>query len=546
MENRKTLLIISFLTLIGAGMGFATRAAAGPAWAKLGIDGDTFGAIMGYGFLGFGFVIFFGGILVEYMGYKKLLGISILLHLISAVLILVAPSMHAGWVESIGEAEATANLTNLLMYSVLLFSICQGLYEAVINPLVGQLYPENQTHYLNILHAGWPGGIIVGGLLAFCFQNDTAYFPEIEWHYMLSSYSLVLIAMTAMMLKQPFPETTKSKSSVSLGVLFSCFLSIPFLVLIVAHALIGSMELGVDSMQTRLMERLVENSVSVLIYTSALMFILRFFAGPIVHKINPIGLLFISSLFAIVGLLWLGSEIETAVIIFAAATVYSLGKAFLWPTMLAIAGERYPQSGAIAMSTLGAAGMISVGFVGSAMIANQQTTTMNDVLKKNNPTVYARYANEIDGELIPTMTQAAMEYDAAADDATLREKKREIILSAAREDVKGDLSDSIIAEDGIAITKAFNTGGRAALTNTSILPVGMAICFLGLLVYYKSIGGYKVLTLDDGGGDGGEDELGSDAPTDDADPLAVTTVEEGAEECCGGDEEGGAEGGGGG
>ncbi len=131
----------------------------------------------------------------------------------------------------------------------------------------------------------------------------------------------------------------------------------------------------------------------------------------------------------------------------------------------------------------------------------------------------------------------------------LTENKVEILgnpIPKQGEDVKGDLSDSIIAEDGIAITKAFNTGGRAALTNTSILPVGMAICFLGLLVYYKSIGGYKVLTLDDGGGDGGEDELGSDAPTDDADPLAVTTVEEGAEECCGGDEEGGAEGGGGG
>jgi hypothetical protein len=543
MENRKTLLIISFLTLIGAGVGFATRAAAGPAWAAMGIDNDTFGAIMGYGFLGFGFVIFFGGILVEYMGYKKLLGISILLHFVSAVLILAAPYMYDGWEASVGPEVATTNLTNLLMYSVLLFSICQGLYEAVINPLVGQLYPENQTHYLNILHAGWPGGIIVGGVLAFCFQNDTAWIAEIEWHYILASYSVVLIGMTVMMLKQPFPETTKSKNSVSLGVLFSCFLSVPFLVLIVAHALIGSMELGVDSMQTRLMERLVENSVSVLIYTSALMFILRFFAGPIVHRINPIGLLFISSLFAIAGLLWLGSEIESALIIFAAATVYSLGKAFLWPTMLAIAGERYPQSGAIAMSTLGAAGMISVGFVGSAMIANQQTTTMNNTLQKNASEVYARYADD-DGALIPTMTQAAMEYDAAADDSELRAKKLAIVLGAARKDVQDDLPDNIAA-DGDAITKAFNTGGRTALTNTSILPVGMAICFLGLLVYYKSIGGYKVLTLDGGNGNDGEDEPSSDAPTDDTDPLAVTTVEEGAEECCGGDEAGeGGDGGG--
>ena len=142
------------------------------------------------------------------------------------------------------------------------------------------------------------------------------------------------------------------------------------------------------------------------------------------------------------------------------------------------------------------------------------------------------------------MTQAAMEYDAAADDSELRAKKLAIVLGAARKDVQDDLPDNIAA-DGDAITKAFNTGGRTALTNTSILPVGMAICFLCLLVYYKSIGGYKVLTLDGGNGTDGEDEPSSDAPTDDTDPLAVTTVEEGAEECCGGDEAGeGGDGGG--
>ena len=548
MDNRKTLLIASFLTLVAAGMGFATRGAAGPAWAAMGIDNDTFGAIMGYGFLGFGFVIFFGGIIVEFLGYKKLLLISVVLHFISAGMILAVPSMYAGWVEN-SSAEATNNVISLLKYSVLLFSICAGLYEAVINPLVGQLYPENQTHYLNILHAGWPGGIIIGGVLAACFQNETAWIAEIDWQYALSSYSLVLVGLTFIILKQQFPDTVASKSNASFGVLFSCFLSIPFLVLIVAHALIGSMELGVDSMQTRLMERLVENSVSVLIYTSLLMFVLRFFAGPIVHRINPIGLLLISSLFAIAGLFWLGSVIESALIIFAAATVYSLGKAFLWPTMLAIAGERYPQSGAIAMSTLGAAGMISVGFVGSAMIANQQTTAMNDDLK--NLPVYARYEN-IKGELIPAMTQAAMDYDAIqagdAEAAKHREIKLNKTVKAASDAVKDELRKNIdedelrknITDDGKTITAAFNTGGRAALTNTAILPVGMAICFLGLLIYYKSIGGYKVLTLDggdnDGGDNGGEDESSDDTPTDDGDPLAVTTVEEGAEECCGGDE----------
>jgi MFS family permease len=433
-----------------------------------------------------------------------------------------------------------------LKYSVLLFSICAGLYEAVINPLVGQLYPENQTHYLNILHAGWPGGIIIGGVLAACFQNETAWITEIEWQYALSSYSLVLVGLTAIILKQQFPDTVASKSNASIGVLFSCFLSIPFLVLIVAHALIGYMELGVDSWQTRLMERLVDNSVTVLIYTSLLMFVLRFFAGPIVHRINPIGLLLISSFFAIIGLLWLGSEIESVAIIFAAATVYSLGKAFLWPTMLAIAGERYPQSGAIAMSTLGAAGMISVGFIGGAMIGAQQSGAMSESLRDNNEAVLARYKGDDAsflgyeyGTINPAMQQAAMDYHGASDDAKRAETLATVVAAANEAGVQEDVG-STIDDDSAAVTAAFNTGGRAALKETAMIPVGMAICFLGLLVYYKSIGGYKVLTLD-GGGNGGEDESSDDTPTDDGDPLAVTTVEEGAEECCGGDaaEEGG-------
>ena len=546
MDNRKTLLIASFLTLVAAGMGFATRGAAGPAWAAMGIDSGNFGMIMGYGFLGFGFVIFFGGIIVEFLGYKKLLLLSVILHFISAIMILAAPSMYDGWVETVSAEDATSNLISLLKYSVLLFSICAGLYEAVINPLVGQLYPENQTHYLNILHAGWPGGIIIGGVLAACFQNETAWITEIEWQYALSSYSLVLVGLTAIILKQQFPDTVASKSNASIGVLFSCFLSIPFLVLIVAHALIGYMELGVDSWQTRLMERLVDNSVTVLIYTSLLMFVLRFFAGPIVHRINPIGLLLISSFFAIIGLLWLGSEIESVAIIFAAATVYSLGKAFLWPTMLAIAGERYPQSGAIAMSTLGAAGMISVGFIGGAMIGAQQSGAMSESLRDNNEAVLARYKGDDAsflgyeyGTINPAMQQAAMDYHGASDDAKRAETLATVVAAANEAGVQEDVG-STIDDDSAAVTAAFNTGGRAALKETAMIPVGMAICFLGLLVYYKSIGGYKVLTLD-GGGNGGEDESSDDTPTDDGDPLAVTTVEEGAEECCGGDaaEEGG-------
>lgn len=502
MENqvdRGKLLIASFLTLVAAGMGFAARGAAGPAWAEMGIGPGDFGAIMGAGFLGFGFVILGGGVLVELFGYKKLLLLAIFLHFISAGMLFAAPGLYEGWKTS-DAASATANVQSLLYYSVFLFSICAGLYEAVINPLVGQLYPENQTHYLNILHAGWPGGLIVGGVLAAAFQNDTAWVTEIPWHYALSSYSILLIILTLIVVGQKFPETVSEGGKQSFDVLFSCFLSAPFLLLIVLHGLIGYMELGVDSWQTRLMENLVENSVTVLIYTSCLMFVLRFFAGPIVHRINPIGLLFASSVIAICGLLWLGTEIKSVAMIFAAATLYSFGKAFLWPTMLAVAGERYPQSGAVAMGALGAAGMITVGFVGGRMIGAQQSESMVAALEESSKETVERYEPSEKSflgysyrELTPGLQQAAMD-DNLEDALAVIDDQDD--LTEAEKTAKKATIKAAFDQDKEAVVTAFNSGGRRALTLTAAIPGAMAIGFLLLLIYYKSIGGYKVLGLD--------------------------------------------------
>ncbi len=494
MENRQKLLIASFLTLVAAGVGFATRGAAGPAWAEMGITQAQFGGIMGAGFLGFGFVILIGGFIVELLGYKPVLLISVVLHIISAIMLYLAPGLYDGWVEdtSVSGEEATSKVISLLTASVFIFSICNGLYEGVINPLVGQLYPENQTHYLNILHAGWPGGMVIGGLLAACFQNDTAWISEIPWEIALSSYSLVLILILVMTLQEEFPPTVSSKSNASKAVLFSCFVSVPFLVLVVIHGLIGYMELGVDSWQTRLMEGLVENSVTVLIYTSILMFVLRFCAGPIVHKLNPIGLLLASSVIAIAGLFWLSIDTTSVFIIFAAATLYSLGKAFLWPTMLAVAGERYPESGAVAMSTLGAAGMLTVGFGATTMIGAQQSEEMYKHLNETAPAVASEYVTGEDSflgytfnEIDPAKQQAALEDDAHEDHATIR--------------------------------TSYNHGSRQALRLTAIVPALMGIGFLGLLLYYRSQGGYKVITL------GGSEE--EEASTEEAAPAAEAPAE---------------------
>ena len=494
--TRGKLMVASFLTLVASGIGFATRTAAGGPWEReFNLSGGDFGAILGAGFLGFGLMIFFGGILVEKFGYKKLLVLAFLLHLVSAAMLFAANPLFAGWQESDPE-NATQSVFKVLFWSAFVFSICQGLYEAVINPLIAQLYPESKTHYLNILHAGWPAGMIIGGLLAAGFIGENCWFVELPWQYALSSFAVVVLIYGIMLIPEKLPDTV-GESSGSLGAVFSCFASIPFLVLIVLHALIGYMELGVDSWMTKLMENLLPNSIMILIYTSLLMFVLRFFAGPIVHKINPIGLLFGSSVIACLGLMWLGSSIESVFMIFVAATFYSLGKAFLWPTMLGVAGERYPQSGSVAMGALGAAGMLCVGQIGGPRIGAQQGHEMSTHLEQSAPETYARYKGK---DSTSSWGYSYTPLDAAklnaangsegADPSGIQSAK--LIAAADKEALVANA-----ATDIPAVQASYLHGGRRALTLTSYIPAAMAIGFLGLLIYYKVSGGYKVLRYDE-------------------------------------------------
>ena len=497
---RGKLMLASFLTLVASGIGFATRTAAGGAWEReFNLGGSEFGAILGAGFLGFGLMIFFGGILVEKFGYKKLLILAFLMHLVSAGLLFAANPLFDGWRESDPE-NATAKVFNVLFWSAFLFSICQGLYEAVINPLIAQLYPDNKTHYLNILHAGWPAGMIVGGLFAACFMGENAWITEIPWQWALASFAIVVVAYGVMILPEKFPNTV-GESSGNFATVFSCFASIPFLILIVLHALIGYMELGVDSWMTKLMENLLPNSIIILVYTSLLMFVLRFFAGPIVHKINPIGLLFASSVIACLGLLWLGSPTQSVLMIFVAATFYSLGKAFLWPTMLGVAGERYPQSGSVAMGALGAAGMLCVGQIGGPRIGAQQGYEMSTNLQQTSSDTFERYASPESTSawgltykpLDPAKLNAAngtelengtpKNTDAVSNAALIPAEAKPALIENAGKDFK-------------AVQDSYLHGGRRALTLTSYIPGAMAIGFLGLLIYYRTIGGYKPLEVD--------------------------------------------------
>ncbi len=534
---RGRLMFASFLTLIASGVGFAVRASMGGIWeADLNISGQQFGVILGAGFLGFGVVIFFGGVLVEWLGYKRLLIIAFVLHLISAAMLFAVRPVYGMYAD---DPQAATNAAIWVLWSsAVLFSVCQGLYEAVINPMVGQLYPENQTHYLNILHAGWPGGIIIGGLFSYFFVGNQALLFQITfWEIPLALFAVFVIAYGVIALPLEFPSTVVEKAKGNAGKLFSCFLSPVFLLLLVLHGCIGYMELGVDSWMAKLMENLLPNAIVILVYTSFLMFALRFFAGPIAHGINPIGLLLGSSIIAIIGLVWLSSDITSVAIIFVAATVYSLGKAFLWPTMLGVVGERFPQSGAVAMGALGSAGMLTVGLIGGSAIGYKQAYNASHHLEEKAPETFERYAAlDEDGKkktgsfffgMFPTYTELEPNLVASANDVKavteegvvpkeeVKPKVKEALKIEgfekikASQDAKSDAGKATIArvdkiletieEDYKPVQEATLFGGRRALLITAALPTIMAIGFLILTIYFFAIGGYKKLVVAENG-----------------------------------------------
>ena len=266
-----------------------------------------------------------------------------------------------------------------------LFAIGNGVCEAVVNPLTATLFPNNKTHYLNILHAGWPAGLILGGVAAI-FMADT-----VAWQIQISLFLLPVIIYGVMIFGQDMPKTDASQAGVSVGEILAQFAAPLLLFMLLIHAMVGYVELGTDSWIARITGSILDETTGrwLFVYTSALMFILRFVAGPIVHKISPLGLLFASAVLATVGLYVLGG-VGTTLAALAALTIYGLGKTFFWPTMLAVVSERFPKGGAVTLGVVGGVGMLSAGLLGGPGIGFKQDKFASEKLQEISPDTYER------------------------------------------------------------------------------------------------------------------------------------------------------------
>jgi hypothetical protein len=281
-----------------------------------------------------------------------------------------------------------------------------------------------------------------------------------------------------------------------------------FFLLLVLHALVGYVELGTDSWISKITGSIMDSpqkGLVLFVYTSMLMFILRFVAGPIVHKISPLGLLAISGVLGAIGLTMLGAATSvTACVV--AATVYACGKTFLWPTMLAVGSERFPRGGAVAIGLMGGVGMLSAGLLGGPAIGYKQDYYATENLKSSAPETYERYAvsepkgflffpeiKGLDGAKVGVLGDKGKEL--AAIGVTLQKE--------GKQDANYDklnqwwqASQATASQDDQPVKQAGLEGGRMALKITAIVPAIMAVLYTLVLLYFKSIGGYKAIHVD--------------------------------------------------
>jgi MFS family permease len=193
------------MAILAAGVGFSVRGGILGQWAEqFGFTMTELGTITGGGLTGFGVVIILTSLFADRIGYGKLMGGAFVLHFISAVLTLAAPAAFAAG----GKVAAYW----VLFWGMFIFAIGNGVCEAVVNPLVATLFPRNKTHYLNILHAGWPAGLVVGGLASTFMAAKTdatgaVIAHAVDWKIQMSLFLIPVIIYGVMLIGQRFPRS---------------------------------------------------------------------------------------------------------------------------------------------------------------------------------------------------------------------------------------------------------------------------------------------------------------------------------------------------
>jgi len=479
-----------FIALIATSFGFIIRAQIiGDLGVHFNLSETQKGEILGVGLWPFALSIILFSLVIDKIGYGRSLAFAFVCHVLSAVITIFATGYQ------------------MLYWGTFILALGNGTVEAVINPVVATVFPKEKTKWLNILHAGWPGGLVLGGLLALIMGQGA------DWRWKVGLIFIPAAIYGFMMLRARFPVQERVKAGVpykvmlqemgiigaaivvaimtaeigrifdwtlTLKVVIAAFLILVyglyvrsfgrplFILLLLIMLPLATTELGTDSWITELVTPVMRDlglqAGWILVYTALIMMILRFLAGPIVHRLSPLGLLAVCSAIAIVGLVTLSRA--TGILIFVAATIYALGKTFFWPTMLGVAAERFPKGGALTLNAIGGMGMLSVGVIGAVFLGNIQDRQIDRELYQQDPVVHAKVVTEEKSSLFG-------EY----------------------QPLDRDKVSSLSSDEKLVVETIKASAKKNALLTVAIFPAIMLVCYLALILYFRTKGGYKAEEL---------------------------------------------------
>ncbi len=489
-----------FVALVATSFVFGVRA------NTIGLLQDGFnlseqqkGSINGAGMWPFAISIIFFSLIIDYVGYKTVALFAIICHTISLVLTLRASGYQDFY------------------WSTLLVAVANGTVESFINPVVATVFNKQKAKWLNILHAGWPAGLALGALFCGLLPETKLFFGAV-WQFRFALCFIPVVIYALLILPRTFPVNERVAAGVSyrdmlkevgaIGFFMITALVAPamaqmlnqeaswtvvfiiaavvgvlaglytrslgnwlFLVVLVVIGPLATTELGTDGWMPELLKLSGPDfpnfATWIFVYVSVIMTVLRFYAGPIVHRFSAIGLLVVSSVIAIIGLLLLSNATGWAIL--GAATIYALGKTFLWSTTLGLTSEQFPKGGALTLNGVSAVGVLFLGVLGSPYIGYNQDLDMEKRLTSTEHT--ALYA-QVKGESKPGIFGSAPTLDQEKIKALPTElsKELEVVQAASK---------------------------RSVFTTIAILPSFMLVCYVGLLLWFRSRGGYKPVEIGD-------------------------------------------------
>jgi len=316
-------------------MTFAIRAGIlGQLGTGFGLTNIQLGYINSMAFWGFPAATVIGGLLYNSFGPKRIMMAAFTFHLLGLLLTIFAGGFWG------------------LLISTFFIGFANGSVEAGANPMIAEMYAEDKSTWLNKFHVWFPGGIVIGALVS---QLMTGF--SMGWQLQIAIMIIPTLIYAFLMFGQEFPETTALESDTAKNA--ASLLTPLFIFMAICMTLSATAELGTQQWIEQILGNAGTHPMLILAMITGLMAVGRYFAGPVIHRLNPAGVLWASSIITTIALVWMSQA--TGVMIYPAAILFAIGVMYFWPTMIGFVSEYLPETGALGLGVMGAAGMFATG-----------------------------------------------------------------------------------------------------------------------------------------------------------------------------------------